>query len=160
MDDKPTKQLTAEQRTLLTKARDRIQATPKSYDQRSYGTGSSDRRTPGCVAGHIVADNAELRERLAETIEETDVTDERGLEYVEAEIHEIATSALGTTNYPVLFNKQWPVAWLRNNTSDAPDRRRRQDSFVPTPNDAIKVLDGILEGRIQEALRNESATAD
>ena len=104
------------------------------------------------MAGHIVADNAELRETLAEALKGTDLTDESCREYAEAEIHEIATTALGTANYPVLFQREWPVAWLRNNTSKERDCRRHEGTFVPTPNDAIRMLDGILKGRIQGAL--------
>ena len=80
------------------------------------------------------------------------MTDESGREYAAAAIHGIATTALGTPAYPLLFQSEWPVAWRRNNTSDGPDWQRQNGSFVPTPNDAIEVLDEILEGRIQGAL--------
>ena len=62
MDEKSTGGLTERQRTLLTRARDAIRKRPDSNDQLTYGMGSISCATPGCVAGHIVADNAELRE--------------------------------------------------------------------------------------------------
>ena len=146
------KELTTQQRTLLTNARDAIRRTPENYDQLTYGVGSISCRTPGCVAGHIIANDAELRDKLAETLAEKNVTNEAGREYAAKAIHEIATAALGTRSYPLLFQSEWPVAWLENNTSNKPDRRRHDDSFVPRPSDAIEVLDGILDGRIQGAL--------
>ena len=155
MDDRPTNQLTAEQRRLLTKARDRIRKTPGSYDQRTYGLGSVSCQTPSCVAGHIAADNAELRETLADALEGTDLTDESCREYAEAEIHEIATTALGTPNYPVLFHREWPVAWLKNDASKRRNRRCQNGRFVPTPDDATEILDRILDGRLQGALEGE-----
>ena len=152
MDERSTEELTERQRTLLTNARDAIRKMPESYDQMTYGSGTIDCRTPGCVAGHIVADNTELREKLMATLDRKDVTDDAGREYAAAAIHGIATAALGTPDYPVLFHSEWPVAWLQDNTNDGAGWRRQNGSFVPTPSDAIKVLDAILDGRIQGAL--------
>ena len=99
MDEISTDTLTTRQRALLTKVRDAIRKTPKSYNQMSHGTGTITYRTPACVAGHIVADNAELSEQLGG----------RGLgegseaKQIGAAIREIAAIALGAAAHPALF---------------------------------------------------------
>ena len=148
------KKPTAEQERLLTNALDAIRQSPETYDQLTYGLGSISCNTPGCVAGHIIADNAELRNELKRKLDGEDLT--LDAEYkIGTAIHEIATKALGGFGDPLLFLSDWPVAWLKdaneaNGEPDIPTHGNKM--FLPTPNEAIKVLEGILDGRIQEAL--------
>ena len=144
--------LTERQRTLLTNARDTIREMPESYNQLTYGIGSIDGRRPGSVAGHVVAANPELRKSLAETLAGKNLTDQAGREYAGAAIHGIAAAALGTPDYPVLFQSQWPRAWLGTKTRVGAGWQYQNGSFVPTPTEAVKVLDRILNGRIEGAL--------
>lgn len=88
------KKPTAEQERLLTNALDAIRQSPETYDQLTYGLGSISCNTPGCVAGHIIADNAELRNELKRKLDGEDLTVDA--EYkIGTAIHEIATKALG-----------------------------------------------------------------
>ena len=105
--------LTARQRTLLTSARDTIRNQPWSYDQTTYGTGRVACATPGCIAGHIVSSDDDLRKQLA-AILAVDDSDERSLkEQTWEAIERVAVGALDTESNPELFRSGWPTEWRR-----------------------------------------------
>ena len=62
--------------------------------------------------------------------------------------------ALGAPTNPVLFQTKWPISWREATRKPNEERRRghRVEKFVPTASDAVRVIDGILDGRIQGAL--------
>ena len=149
-------ELTDRQRALLTMARDAIRNDPERYDQLTYGPApkTSSCGTPRCVAGHMVLADPELTQELNQELEERRLTERHGREGVAGAIHKVARNALvgRGTRYPGLFRTNWPVAWLKDDTTPGGDRKKHHERFVPTAEDAVQVIDGILEGRIQDAL--------
>ena len=62
-----------------------------------------------------------------------------------------ARQGLGLIERPALFRATWPISW-RASDSTTPDSALAKNRFTPTAEDAIKVLDDMLEGRNTEAL--------
>ena len=156
MDVRPTNKLTAKQHALLTKARDAIKRRPETYDQMTYGTGTINCETPGCVAGHIVETDVGLQAELSERITCADLSvAQKG--QVAGIVNDLATTALGTGKNPLLLRGCWPTAWL--NLAAKPNKERRKGvgddpTFVPSPKEAVLVIDAILNGQIQGALES------
>ena len=150
------KELTERQRALLTSARDAIRNDPERYNQLTYGPApeTSSCGTPRCLAGHMVVNDPELTKELNQELQETRLTERRRREGVGGAIHKVARNALGLegSRHPVLFRGEWPVAWLKDDTTARGARKKQNETFLPTAEDAVQVIDGILDGRIQDAL--------
>ena len=149
-----TGELTERQRALLTKARDAIRDDPERYNQLTYGPAPDGNPcgTPRCVAGHIVVGNPELMEELVRELNERAPTEEMRARRIGGAIHSVATKALGVPRYPELFRTEWPGAWRQNDTVVSRGRKTYIERFTPTAQEAVQVIDGILDGRIQGAL--------
>ena len=149
-------QLTRRQQSLLKKAREAIRNEPQSYEQGTYGYGHVDCRTPGCIAAHIVANDAGLRHELGEAIRDIKDSPPDGTqaEAIQSAIDRIATRGLDTKGTPKLFASTWASAW-RETSSEDPETDDTEGRFLPEADDAVRVLDAVLEGRIRDALEPE-----
>ena len=70
-------------------------------------------------------------------------------------IEETAAEALGTPTHPALFDTEWPTAWLKQRDircEGIEETRRHGETFMPTAGDAVRTLDGILNGQIHSSL--------
>ena len=151
--------LTERQRELRTKARDMIAKNPEGYDQDRYGMGFISCNTPACVAGHIVASDPGLREELLRQLEGENLSGSDGIETIGSAVNLIACSALGTPDHqPHLFRSAWPIGWLEGPSADAA-RNQGEDTFVPTADDAVAVINKILDGEIGNGLRSGMTSA-
>ena len=129
--------VTSEQRRLLQATREHIEKHPETYLQTCWGDGRPNCRTLGCVAGHMVAANPELRA-------EVDSCRAAGSSAVLV----VATEALGLPGTPPLFGITWPEAWFAS--ANAPDAAKGDAS--PTAEQATAVLNAVIDGRITDAL--------
>ena len=151
--------LTKRQQELLTKARDRIAKNPKGYNQNRYGMGFINCNTPACVAGHIVASEPGLREELLRQLEGENLSGSDGIVTIGSAVNLIACSALGTPDHqPHLFRSAWPIGWLEGPSAEAA-RDQGEDTFVPTADDAVAVINKILDGEIGNGLRSGMTSA-
>lgn len=133
-----------------------IRNEPQSYDQGTYGRENVDCKTPGCMAAHIVANDAALQQELSEAIRhiKEGEPDDRRAEAIQRAIEQIATRALDTGGTPKLFGTTWPSAW-RETSSEDPETDDTEGRFFPKADDAVRVLDAVLEGRIRGPLERE-----
>ena len=173
MNARSRNSLSKRQRSLLEQTRDSIRDTPRSYSQLTMGTGTLSCSTPACVAGHMVASEPELRTKLRAALREQhllepDCDDEeyraRWNERRSADdyryntgtvIEDIAREGLGTPTHPALFDTEWPRAWLKQldiRREGIEETRAHGETFVPTAGDAVRILDGILNGHIHSSL--------
>ena len=155
--------MTEQQQRLLTNAREAIRSQPESYNQMQYGTGVPDCGSPGCIAGHVVAGDRELSDELNEQLKAEGQGREDGRESLKearenlkdraaGAIQRIASRVLRTEHRPWLFRSSWPIEWRQK--ADLPHNPRLPSDagfFCPTWREAIQVLDGILDGRIDDA---------
>ena len=130
--------LTDRQRRKLGSARASISADPATYRQREWGNGQPACGSPGCIAGHIVAQDPDAIKRVQ-------AASHGNRSYVLADE---ATAALELEDLPKLFAGAWPGEWF-----EAAEANRHGDNpVVPTARHAVAVLDAILDGRITAAL--------
>ena len=111
--------------------------------------------TPGCVAAQIVAHDPELQEQLAEAIYRIDKREPHcgRADAITVAVERVATRALDTGRTPRLFSRTWPAAWLQASSEDPAEDPG--GTFMPKADDAVEVLDGILDGRIHGPLESE-----
>ena len=145
--------VTARQRELLEQARESIAASPDDYDQATFGTGEPTCHTPACIAGHLVAADPELEQKLKKRLADIDTTTEEGREQAASEICQVAAEGLelSRTN-PNLFCSLWPAEWRPDPDREVDEWEQRTREFTPGAHDALAVIDGILAGRITDAL--------
>ena len=119
---------------LLKQVRDAIEMEPDMYEQFKWGiegNRSVSCNTPGCIAGHAIS-----IERM-----------QTGKPFQFS--HHIGTEAeilLDITHYQAkfLFDTDWPRSWKDNDAGPLPDHVG-DGQFSPTSEDAIQVLDRIIE---------------
>ena len=136
---------TDRQRTLLKTTRTRIADDPASYRQGAWGNGRPECGTPGCIAGHIIAVDAERQARVLGIDEEAR----------DSAIEREATSALELETTPKLFDPVWPREWqflCGRRARPATTPPMAPHCFRPDAKDAVAVLDAILDGRIEDPL--------
>ena len=151
-----TNQLTRRQREVLKAAMVSIRYSPGSYNQMCFGGPDPDCNSPACVAGHIANGDPESRQLLSEELASR--TEVLASESEAARlIQKRAEAALGVTAHPRLFQGRWPRAWLLTAGRKLP--QRPADLLLPTAEDAIAVLQAILDGRITDALTDHEVTA-
>ena len=133
-------------------AHTRIATRPGSYDPLTCGDPRNG--TPGCVANQIVVTDPELRAELTTETEGADTATEQGRQDVGTATQAIAAAALAVPADAMLFRTEWPMGWLDKvgRPSDSRWWRMHGGTFVPTAEDAEAVLQGIVEGRIEDAL--------
>ena len=143
---------TERQRELLTKVRTAIRKEPESYSQKVYGIGTVSCHTPACIAGHIVASEPELQEQVKQRLKTEDLSEPDAMEEIGSFIHELAWEALGAAGDGRLFHAMWPMQWLNWQTPKG-HQNEVNGRFEPTAKEAVAVIEGILDGRIPNALR-------
>ena len=109
------------------------------------------------MAAHIVANDAALQQELSEAIRhiKEGEPDDRRAEAIQRAIEQIATRALDTGGTPKLFGTTWRSAW-RETSSEDPETDDTEGRFFPKADDAVRVLDAVLEGRIRGPLERET----
>lgn len=150
-----TKTISDECRAGLENAIDGIRNEPKAYQQGNWGSrfdGAPSCNSPACVAGHIVAGSqsgpALYRAARYEMSRdgETDPSNLHAMATAEA-----ATKTLGLTLIPMLFEGVWPVEWAQTVGISNPEMDG-DAHFAPKPDDAVTVLNAVLDGKLPDAL--------
>ena len=137
--------LSVEQHDRLRSARDRIAAAPRTFRQERWGNTAEGCGTPCCVAGHIVADDAEAVARIRKA------GSYRRAWLIATE----AAKALGTARTP-LFDSAWPKDWFTR----AGIETTREGAAIPNANNAVAILDAIMDGRIDDAVGADTRVTD
>ena len=141
--------LTPRQTQLLRQARNLIERNPAKYNQTSFGIGAVDCATPGCIAAHIVAAEPALARQAGLDLGEMDANSAADREVAGDYISKMAQRALGVSRRPQLFYSEWPATWQPG--PESADRGTETD-WIPSADDAVRVLDEILAGNITNAL--------
>ena len=127
----------------------RLERDPESYDQGEWGNTEPDCKTPGCIAGHIVAGVDSARKGYQRRLKAmADPTDSRARENA---IRDAATDALGLETAPRLFEPQWPAQWIEKTGGEV--HAIIFEITGPTTEEALVVLEAALTGELDEVLQ-------
>ena len=147
------RELSSEQRRLLTNVRESLVLRPKEYDQTTYGIGAITCRAPACVAGHLVESEPGLVAKLQARFDNRPRPPAAESPHkIAEEIRKIASTALGMENPPRLFTSTWPIEWLGTDPRKQQRLPEHEARFVPSTAEAVTVIDRILDGEVPNAL--------